>query len=303
MFKRLCLPILFLLHTAANCYGFQVVAVKSSPAQPYEVALQAFSQHLPSLFPASGTKTIQPDITIIPITMNTGDQLKSLRQDIINQKPDLILALGSKALRLTAPIDDIPIIYLLVPSPNNIVSEQNNITGVLLQPEAGSQFRALKKMLPTIKRVGVIYTPDKTATLINNAARSNKDLVFVRRTARSPQEVANQLASLEGEIDLLWMLPDSTILSPQTEKSFYRFAHQHKIPILAFSEKYLSRGASFAIHLDLTEMGRMAAELATDIAKGNSPQHRPPHTPSKVTLNVNRTIIDQLDRHLQEAKP
>ncbi len=303
MLNRLCLTILIIIHTATACYGLEVVAVKSSPAQPYDVALQAFSQQLIALSPVRGTKAIKPVITIRGMTLNSEEQPDALRRTISQGKPDLIVALGSKALRVTAPIHDIPIIYLLVPVPDDVVSRQANITGVLLQPEAGAQFRTLKNIMPSAKRVGVIYDPDKTTALIDNAARANKNLVFVRRPARSPQEVASQLSSLEGEIDLLWMVPDSTILSPQTEKSFFRFAHKQKIPILAFSEKYLARGASFAISLNLEEMGRMAARLATQIQKGIAPQHLPPLKTLKVDIKINRTIIDKLGLKLQEGQP
>ncbi len=303
MLKRLCLTILILCHMAPACYGLEVVAVKSSPAQPYEAALQAFRKELIALSLGHGTKTIQPNITIRTISLRDDEQPAELRHEINKGKADLIVALGSKALRLAAPIHDIPIIYLLVPFPAEIAGGQANITGVLLQPEAGAQFRTLNDIMPGAKRVGVIYDPAKTAALVDQAAATNSGTVFVRRPARSGQEVPDHLASLAGEIDLLWMLPDSTILSPQTAKSFYRFAHQHQIPILAFSEKYLTRGATFAIHLDLEEMGRMAALLALRIKQGEKPQDLPPTRTERVTLKLNRTMIDKLGLKLQEGQP
>lgn len=303
MLKKLCLTLFILLSTAMTCHGLEVVAVKSSPAQPYEDALQSLHQHLTSLYPVYGPKTIQPDIAITSITLSKEDRAEAVTGDINRQKPDIIVALGSKALRFTSSIKNIPIIYLLVPSPEKIVAHQDNITGVLLQHLAGAQFRALKRIMPSVKRIGVIYDPAKTEAMVENAAKKNNDLIFVRRQARSPQEVANQLTSLTGEIDLLWMLPDSTILSPQTEKSFYRFAHLHKIPILAFSEKYLARGASFATHLDLEQMGHLAALLALRIHKGEAPKNLPPLQTDKVDLMTNDTIIDKLGITLQEVGP
>jgi putative ABC transport system substrate-binding protein len=303
MLTRLSLIILIFLHTASACYGLEVVAVKSSPAQPYEEALQAFSRHLASLYPVHGTKSIQPDITITPLIVGSDGKPEALRLAISNKKPDLIVALGSKALQITAPIKNIPIIYLLVPLPEKIAGKQANITGVLLEIDPGAQFRALNKILPSVKRVGVLYDPEKTGALVTGAADSGNTLIFVLRPTRSPQDVVSQLASLQGEIDLLWMLPDSTILSPQTEKSFYRFALQNKVPILAFTEKYLSKGASFASHLDLDEMGRLAALLALRIQNGESIQGLPPLRPDRVVLKINHTMTDKLGLKIQEIQP
>lgn len=277
--------------------------MKSSTAQPYEEALQAFSRHLVSLCPVHGTKSIQPDITITPLIVESDGTPEALRLAINNKKPDLIVALGSKALQFTAPIKNIPIIYLLVPSPEKIADKQANITGVLLQIDPSAQFRALKNILPSVKRVGVLYDPGKTGALVTDAADSNKNLTFVRRPTRFPQDVVSQLTSLKGEIDLLWMVPDSTILSPQTEKSFYRFALQNKIPILAFTEKYLAKGASFASHLDLDEMGRLAALLALRIKNGESLQGLPPLRADRVVLEINRPMIDKLGLKIQEIQP
>jgi putative ABC transport system substrate-binding protein len=303
MLNRLCLLILFLLQTASVCHGFEVVAVKSSAAQPYAEALEAFSRHLLALSPVRGTKSINPDITVTPLSVATDDHGAALRQTINQIKPDLMVALGSTALRIVAPITDIPIIYLLVPSPEKSGGQQQHITGVLLQPEAGVQFHALKNIMPTLKRVGVIYDPAKTAALVEQTASANKDIFFVRRPATSPQEVISHLESLNGDIDILWMLPDSTILSPQTEKSFYRFSLQHKIPILAFSDKYLAKGASFAIHLDIEEMGRLAALLALRIQNGEQPRNLPPVRIQQVALEINHPLLDKLGLPRQEIAP
>ncbi len=280
----------------------EILAIKSSSAPPYEIAFQAFSGNLSSLVPAQGPKAIKTGIATRAITLSAGDSADRLRRTILKRKPDLIVALGSKALRFSAPIKDIPIIFLLVPSPEKIISSQANITGVLLAPDSGALFAALKKTMPSVKRVGVLYDPNKSDSHINEAEQAHQDLDFVRRPTRAPQEVADQIASLTGKIDLLWMLPDNTILSPQTEKSFYRFAHQHRIPILAFSEKYLSRGASFAVHLDLEEMGHMAAYLAQQIQDGASLETLPPLKTHKVKLATNDTIINKLGLKLQELK-
>lgn len=116
--------------------------------------------------------------------------------------------------------------------------------------------------------MGVVYNPAHTGDLIAATMANSKNFTFVLQPVNRSQEVAERLADLAGRVDLVWLPPDQTILAPQAEKSFYLFSLQHKVPLLAFSEKYLSRGASLAVRLDIDEMSRKAAMLAQLIQNG-----------------------------------
>ncbi len=274
--------------------------MKSSTAEPYSRAFESFNRTFSSAVPTRGLKSIGQD-SIITHTINKDDSPDRLVRLIRKENPDLIIAFGSKALRQVASIHDVPIIYLLVPSPDKISKNQKNITGVLLQPEAGLEFRALRKLAPAIKKVGVVYNPDKSKDLIRNTVRNNKDLQYILRPVDQPQDVAKQLQSLASEVDLVWMPPDSTVLTPHTEKSFYLFSLQNEVPLLAFSEKYLRKGASFAVSLDLSTMGSMAADLALLIKNGVKASNIPPVRPQQVKLKQNKIILNKLGFHIEEA--
>ncbi|MEN8256414.1 MAG: ABC transporter substrate binding protein [Thermodesulfobacteriota bacterium] len=300
MLKHFVLSIFLIFSTASYSYGFEVVAVKSSTAEPYSLAFESFSRTFTSAVPTRGPKSITQN-AIITRTINQDDTPDRLVRQIRKENPDLLIAFGSKALRFTASIKDIPIIYLLVPSPDKIIRDRSNVTGVLLQPVAGLEFRALRKIAPALKRIGVVYNPAKSKDLVRETISNNKDLHYMLRPVQQPQEVAKQLDTLASEVDLVWMPPDSTVLTPHTEQSFYLFSLQNEVPLLAFSEKYLKKGASFAVSLDLSSMGDMAADLALLIKNGAKAVNIPPIRPQQVKLKQNSIILNKLGFHIQEV--
>ena len=74
-----------------------------------------------------------------------------------------------------------------------------------------------------------------------------------------------------------------------------------KIPILAFSDKYLKKGACFAVSLDIAKMGRQAANLADQIRNGAKPSDLKPLQIDHVELKRNNLIIDKLGLAIQET--
>lgn len=303
MLKRVCLAILLLLPLSSQARAAEILAVLSSPAEPYLVARTAFEQHFNSMAPGRGLKTIQPHI-IRSVILRQNDDNNPLNTAVAEQRPDLIVALGSRALAQSTRLPDkIPVIYLLVPSPERILPADHQATGVLLQPRPGAEFRALHDLLPTLQRVGVVYNPAHSGDLIMATMANSNNFTFELRPIKRSQEVADQLAELAGRVDLVWMPPDQTILAPQAEKSFYIFSLQHKIPLLAFSEKYLRRGASLAVTLDIDGMSRKAAGLAQLIQSGARPAHITPLVMERAQLRQNSLILNKLMPIRPEVAP
>lgn len=117
MLKRVCLAILLLLSVSSQVRAAEILAVLSSPAEPYLVARKAFEQHFNTMAPGRGLKTIQPHI-IRSVTLTQDEQDDALGTAVVERRPDFIVALGSRALSRSVQLPGkIPVIYLLVPSP------------------------------------------------------------------------------------------------------------------------------------------------------------------------------------------
>jgi putative ABC transport system substrate-binding protein len=278
--------------------GSGVVVLQSSNLRAYEQARQGIERVLAGRIPSHGAKSIhQPDTGLFVLSEEA--DLRFLKFAIENQQPELLVAIGGKALAFATELKvSLPIVYLLVPSPEPIVKERRNVTGVAMAIPPGRQLESFRSVLPGTKRIGTIYNPEKSSKFIAEAQAGAAKLGIELYTekARSSKQVPELLAGLRGRIDAFWILPELTVLTPQAMESILLFSVAGKIPVLSFSDKYLKAGAAVAVTFDLGAMGEKAGELAWNILKGGYAGGLPPVMPGKIKIEINRKVLDKLGR-------
>lgn len=266
--KKIIFAITFCFCMVSTAMAYDIVVVKSRADGPYEEMDQLVSAELLKELPAVGQKSIQPhSITSFAVGP---DDLSGFEERVLAASPDLIIAIGSRALQATENIERIPIVYLLVPSPEKYIKNRDNVTGVRFGLSAQAQFNELSRNIPGVKRLGVIYDPKRTGKLINQALFTLTDHELVALPTNNPREVPALLKQLRGKVDALWLIPDLTVINPVTLESYIRFSMENKIPVLAFAEKYLEKGAAMAVTIDTGAMAAKIAELASRIVRGTS---------------------------------
>ncbi|MDA8165508.1 MAG: ABC transporter substrate binding protein [Desulfobacteraceae bacterium] len=311
--KKILFPIILLLAFLAQpaFAGPSVVVLQSSRLLPYEQARQGLDKVLADHPPSSGAKSIQAaDTSLFVLSEETEPQfLKSL---IEAKHPQLVVAIGGKALAFAASLaTDKPIVYLLVPDAKQILKGRRNVTGVEMTIPPARQLEGLAAVLPRAKRIGVIYDPEKTSGLVAEArdAAAKLGMALVVEKTSSSKEVPDLLARLRGRIDAFWLLPDLTVVTPQTLEKILLFSVMEKIPVLSFSEKHLEAGAAVAVTFDLPAMGEKAGELAWDVLQGGKACKVSAVLPDKVKIEINRTVLQKLgsdyrpERAVGEARP
>jgi putative ABC transport system substrate-binding protein len=283
-----------------------IIVVQSARLPAYNSALQGFASTISKDIPARGLKSIQAH-TIISHILSEVESQNELRQKIIRHRPDLLLVIGSSSLSLVKNIKDIPIIYLMVPYPDLIVSAQDNITGININITAGQQLNALVRTISQIKKIGLLFNPDRSGTFIKEAEDSaeHNSLSLVALPVKTAKEVPGQLAKLRDRIDCFWMLPDSTVVTPQTVDLILLFSLENRIPVLTFSEKYLEMGAVLSVSFDPYDMGKQAGDLALEIVDNNTKvADLPPVRVRKINVRVNHIaakilgiVVEELINH------
>lgn len=96
------------------------------------------------------------------------------------------------------------------------------------------QLTLLKKTSPQVRRIGVIYDPSKTGWLVRQAERIARDqgVKLVTKAIASSKDSFAALDAMRDEIDALWILPDLTVLAPESVQYMLLFSFRHKIPVL-----------------------------------------------------------------------
>jgi putative tryptophan/tyrosine transport system substrate-binding protein len=274
--------------------GSEVVVLQSSRLLPYEQARHGVEQVLAARLSSSGAKSIQPpEISLFVLSEEA--ELRLLKSGIESRKPQLVVAIGGKALAFAAALTtNTPVVYLLVPNPKQIIKGRGNVTGVEMIIPPARQLEGLAAVLPHAKRIGVLYDPEKTSGLITQARAGAAKLriELVAEKTRSAKEVPELLAGLRGRIDAFWILPDLTVVTPHTLEKILLFSFAEKIPVLSFSG--LEAGAAVTVTFDLIAMGERAGELAREILQGGNAGELAPVLPDKIKIELNRKVLKKL---------
>ena len=281
MKKIFSLTLLLLLSLASSVRADGLLVVQSLPIKPYDQALAGFR----TVCTARITKIISSEL-------NEADTLKKVRKT----KPDLVLAIGLDALQKLRTIRDVPIIYLMVPNPQSFVQDSNNVTGVSMNIQPERQFSALRQVLPHARRIAVLYDPDKSGPFVRKAhsIAATAGLELLSKMVHSAQDAAAALEGLKTRTDVLWLLPDTTVVNPATIDLLLLTALENKIPIFTFSRKSAEKGALLSLEIDAREAGKQAGEMANRILSGEDVQKIGESDARGGILTVNMTVAKRL---------
>jgi len=249
---------LMLLATVSAQAAPSVVVIKSKNIQPYDQALEGFKE-----------------VCAAEIAEYTLEDGRSREREILRavSRTRLILAIGSPALRFAAEeFPDIPIIASVVLDTSDAAGEAKVVRGATLKVQPKLQFEKMLQIAPRVKRIGVVFDPGRTGQIIEEAVRNASDLglELVSREVGSTADVARAWREIQDDIDAIWMVPDTTALTEESFQYMLTISQKRNVPLLAISEKYVSKGALLALAADYGDVGKQAGEMANDVLRGKS---------------------------------
>ena len=167
-----------------------------------------------------------------------------------------------------------------------------HVRGVRMTPSLSEQLSAWKRIGHTAHRVGMI-TGRGLQDLVAEASQvaRERDIEFVHREVDSDKEFLYVFKRLAPEIDGLWLVPDSRILSHGVIRKVMSYSVKHKIQVLAFHPQLLPLGALLSATCLPSDV---AAQVVTTII---SDHPRPPTTgvcsPAEMQLQVNLPLAQE----------
>ncbi len=264
-----------------------VTAVQSFNVRPYEQALKGFES------------VSRAKIHSIILSENRGVDIVSRIRQV---RPDMVLAVGIGALSSVSKLQHLPIVYLMIPNPRPNTSSSQNITGVSMNVAPDTQLNIFQKALPDVNAIGVLYDPVKTGLFLDQAMRisTGKNIRLIAEKIDHPRNVSAAINRMKGRIDAVWMLPDVTVITPETIEIMLLFSFENHIPVLTFSEKYVELGALMSIGIDAFDMGRQAGEMANQILKGSDVSTIQNAYARKAVISINLKIAEKLSIRLNK---
>jgi len=266
-----------------------IVILKSHDLEPFNQAMAGFVAACPM-------RVTEYDLR------GTKKEESSIIQRLTAAKPRLIVAIGPLAAQVAREhLQDIPLIFVMVSNPPKHGLQGANLAGVSLDIPVPMQLARYKALVPTLKTLGVIYDPAKTDAMVTEARGTvaTLGLQLLAAPVSTPKEVPAALRSLLGKIDALWMVPDDTVVTPESFKFLLLTAFENNLPFVTVSDIFVEAGALASLSPDYTDVGRQGCQLATDLESGRlHPAEVMVVPPAKVNLAINLKTASKIGLQL-----
>ena len=216
---------------------------------------------------------------------------KRLARKLRASNASLVVAVGLKAaLAAKVEIVDVPIVYMMILDPLKHQLTAANMTGTLLEVPVDRQLKIMRAFLPTLHRVGTLYDPAKTSSRVKEAAQQAtiSDFQLKGLPVESEKDVPQQLRTLLSDVEALWLMPDSTVLTNESIQFILESALARQVPVIGFSPEFTRLGALLSMSVNYFEVGRETGLLAKRILNGEGllPLNPVPIERLKITVNL-----------------
>jgi putative ABC transport system substrate-binding protein len=259
----------------------KVVIVLSQESSPYADMVQGFRT-------AMAGAGVQVKIEIHNLKGNSAHASDVLRL-FKNEPPTMFLTVGSLATQaVLAEHEAVPVIASLTAHLEKL-RKKGNLTGVGLEFSLASQFDVMRRILPDVGTVGVLYSPKENQEIIDSALNLTKKLgvKLVPKPVETPRDIPDALESLASDVDLLWGITDQVVVSPQTAEPILLFSFRNKIPFAGLSTPWVKAGALYALERDYSDIGSQCAQLAVKILNKTAPRTIQVVSPRKILFSLN----------------
>jgi putative ABC transport system substrate-binding protein len=280
--RNLLLTILLgLLFPGTSGFAHDILVVQSLQVKPFDEALRGFRS-------ACKAETI----TVVVSGAPGVDVSRTVREG----RPALILAIGTDALNRVKKIRDIPIIYSMVLNAEKIAGRGKNIAGVNMNVSPEKYLGLMEKLNMPNLRVGVLYDPAQTANMLKNIRQTAlaKGIEVTAKEVHNSKEVPELLTRMKGAFNLFWMIPDPTVVTPETVEFLLLFTQQSGVPVVTFAGKYVDDGALLSLDINSFDMGKQAGEMANKVLDGTRVSELPDTEARKAVLRINRKVAQKL---------
>ncbi|MFH1096240.1 MAG: ABC transporter substrate-binding protein [Candidatus Desantisbacteria bacterium] len=195
--------------------------------------------------------------------------IQKIIAEILSKNPDIIVAIGTEAADgCCGKTEGIPTIFSMVLNPYIL---KLNMSGVALDISAKAQILTLRKILPKAKKIGVIYNPAVSASLIAQAQKEN--ISIVASPVKSESQIAPALKNMldQGRIDAFWLIPDPMVANQSIARYILETTLKANVPVFAPSPAFVKNGALFSVSACYDRIGKQTVKLIGQIlTNGNT---------------------------------
>lgn len=272
----------------------RIVVLNGQDLKPYQDVLAGFQQSL-------AKQGINLSVEIHALQGNP-TKTQDVLADIKKHGARLVVTLGSAATQAAVrEVGQLPLLATMIVTADDIKPASNG-TAVLLEFPMDIQMQWLRRIVPAATTVGVLFNPKENQSKVSSALRVAKEtgLTLVTQAVDTPRALPDALENLSRNVDALWGISDSVVMTPQTAEPILLSTLRNKIPLAGLSTSWVKAGALYALDRDYLDIGTQCGEVAGKVLGGASPAALAPIFPRKVTYSVNLKTAGAMNLELPQ---
>jgi putative tryptophan/tyrosine transport system substrate-binding protein len=221
------------------------------------------------------------------------ERVKSAATELVNLKPDLIIANGRAILAaLRDETKTIPIVFVLVPDPvadgfvSSLARPGGNITGItnFEYAMAGKWVELLNEVAPGRSKFAFLFNPSTAPYGPQFLQAVSSHVEGVLAPVRDDAEIERALAAVTSN-DGLITVPD--LFTSGRQELIVKLATQHRVPAIYPFRFFANHGGLISYGVDTLDLFRRTATYIDQIFGGQKASDLPVQAPTKFELVVN----------------
>jgi len=274
------------------------------PPERFKVAIFNLMSHPILDASASGIKAAlrengldERNLEIIEVSANGEmDKLNAFAKEVLATRPDVVVPISTPvtaAVFKEAPQNQ-KIVFSTVTNPSDVGMDglPPNMTGVCDAVNYEANLDLISELFPNARRIGIIYNAGERNSQygvdqVRSLAESRHMQLVVVPVSNS-QEVMDAVASLVGNIDVIYVGSDNTVVSSMV--GLTKEAYRNRLPVIASDVGSMEQGALAAVSVDYEKLGRKAGEIVAEAVK----THKLPQPTSPVFFKGDQLIISEI---------
>jgi putative ABC transport system substrate-binding protein len=254
------------------------------------------SSDLPIYKNVAGAIEPGPQSRVVNVTLPAGRNHDAAIHAVWEARPDAIVALGARALEMTArEFQGIPIVFGMVADTDEY-ARTGETAGVALIPSEAQMLKAIRKVLPGVSRVAIIFDPDRSSREAERFASTARGMGITSRPIEFAQDsdVQGVLRSLAGWCDCLVVLPDPILLSDEVFAEIVFRALSLGVPSVGYASAFARKGALISVETDYSQIGSDISGILRRVLEGARPGAIGVNAPSALKITVNQAVAEVL---------
>jgi len=180
----------------------------------------------------------------------------------------------------------------MVLNPDEVLPQIKDACGIALNISVEKQIQILAHAIPDMQGMGLLYDPKYNAAFANRAVLNTASLGMriIPLEVSSKKQIPIVLKSHWESIDVLWLIPDRTVISESIVRYIIKEAMSNGVAVVGYNRFFYESGAMLAFVLDYRQIGIKTAWFVCNIISGEPCRPGDPEFYTWINENVKNKL-------------